>query len=179
MGNFLFDSDYANLAAALTAAAGRVLVISQNHAISAPHTVPPNTHLLGDGGSITILDDDENVLEIGGDGVTIEGIEIVGTGSSPPDPLDVTQGNGIYAEECEDSHRQGLPRPRLQFLRNPADRLPRREHPRQPALRQYRPARSGRHQPLFQHSRRRPHLHRGQFLPVEQQPGHLRHRARP
>ena len=102
MGNFLFDSDYGSLSAALTAAAGRVLVISQNHTISAPETVPANTHLFGDGGSITIDVDDENVLEIGGNGVTIEGIEIVGTASTPPAEPNVKMGNGIFAEERED-----------------------------------------------------------------------------
>jgi hypothetical protein len=102
MGTFKFDTDYGSLAAALTAAAGEVLVISANHSITAPHTVPANTHLVGNGGSITITDDDENVLEIGGDGVTIEGIEIIGTGSAPPVPWDIILGNGIYATGRQD-----------------------------------------------------------------------------
>lgn len=96
MGSFKFDTDYGSLAAALTAAAGEVLVISANHSITAPHTVPANTHLFGNGGSITITDADENALDIGGDGVTIEGVEIVGP-SSASNPPDVIYGNGIHA----------------------------------------------------------------------------------
>lgn len=97
-----YDSDYANLAAALSAAAGRILVISQDHTITTAHSVPAETHLLGDGGSITMSQPDTNALEIGGDGVTIDGVEIVGP-ASPDTPSDITVSNGIYA-----SARQAL-----------------------------------------------------------------------
>jgi parallel beta-helix repeat protein len=97
MGSLLFDTDYANLATALSAAAGRILVISDDHSITTAHTVPAGTHLLGEGGSITMTQPDTNALVIGGDGVTIEGVEIVGP-ASPDTPSDVVVSNGIYAE---------------------------------------------------------------------------------
>jgi hypothetical protein len=97
MGNFLFDTDYANLGAALTAAAGQVLVISADHTTATPYTVPANTHLLGDGGSIAVTVGDVNALVIGGDGVTIEGVELIGP-SSGSTPSAITNANGIEAE---------------------------------------------------------------------------------
>jgi hypothetical protein len=78
MGNFLFDTDFTSLSAALAAAAGRVLVISYDHVVDVPHTVPANTHILADGGTITQTEANKNALEIGGPGVTIEGLEIIG-----------------------------------------------------------------------------------------------------
>lgn len=101
MGTFLFDSDYANLAAAVTAAAGQTLVISQNHSISSAQTIPADTHLLGNGGSITINVNSQNALVIGGAGVTIEGVELA-CSASPPSPRTFTVSNGIYADGRED-----------------------------------------------------------------------------
>lgn len=92
-----YDTDYPNLAAALAGAAGRILVISSNHVITTAHTVPARTHLLGNGGKITMSQPDLNALEIGGDNVTVEGVEIVGP-STPDTPSGVTVSNGIYAE---------------------------------------------------------------------------------
>lgn len=100
MGTFLFDSDYANLAAAVTAAAGQTLVISQNHSISTAQTIPADTHLLGNGGSITVTVNSQNALVIGGAGVTIEGVELACSASPPSSDFAVC--NGIYGDGRED-----------------------------------------------------------------------------
>lgn len=90
------DQGYTALQDAVTAAAGGIFYLSRDWTVSAAVTVPAGTHMIGAGGSITTTGVDYNALEVAGDGITIEGVELIGP-SSNSEPASEYVGLGIYA----------------------------------------------------------------------------------
>jgi hypothetical protein len=84
------DSDYASLGAALTAAAGDVLLITQDQIVASTHAIPPCTRLLGWGGWVTATTDSD-IFNAGGNGVEVDGLR-----GSPVRP----KGSGKLPTKC-------------------------------------------------------------------------------
>ena len=90
------DADFSTLDQALTAAAGRQLLITEAHVVTAAAIIPANTEIVGLGGSITASGTGFNAVESGGDNVRISGLRVIGPGSHAA-PANTDVGNGIHA----------------------------------------------------------------------------------
>lgn len=88
------SSDYSTLQQALTAAAGKGLRVIGSYTLTATATVPANTYVFSQGGEGTITQTTagQNALTLNGDGITIDGLRIVGINSL------VTTASGIRAD---------------------------------------------------------------------------------
>ena len=79
----LSSAGFASLQAALTAAAGKSLRVVGSYTITAAVTVPANTYVFSQGGEGTVTQTTagQNALTLSGDGITIDGLRIVGPNS--------------------------------------------------------------------------------------------------
>jgi len=90
------DLAFSTLQAAVTAAAGKTLLVTRAWTSATATSVPANTRIVGYGGSLTISAAGVNALDLAGDGITIENLRIIGPSSSA-EPTDITLGSGIHA----------------------------------------------------------------------------------
>lgn len=95
--NIITDANYSTLQAALTAAAGKALMIVTDWAITSAVTVPDNTAVYGMGGSVTVSVSETNGF-IAGNGCSFHDIDIIGPANSAT-VVDFATSNGIYAND--------------------------------------------------------------------------------
>lgn len=100
MRDVITDADFSTLQQALTAAAGKVLLITQAHTTAAGFTPAANTTIRGHGGSITVTAAGVNGINITDDGIILDGVRIIGPGASA-EPADFTLGNGIHGVSAD------------------------------------------------------------------------------